>query len=109
MLKPFVDLICDVISLIELALGIWIILGLLIHFDIVNRASPIVNKVYATLSRLLDPLLNPIRNVIEKYLTRFGGMDLSPIILWLLLRFLRSALISWFYIEPLMTNAVVVK
>jgi YggT family protein len=106
MLKPFVDLICDIISLIELALAIWIILELLINFDIVNRASPIVNNLYNTLSRLLEPLLRPIRNAIGKYLTHFGGMDLSPIILWLLLRFLRNALISWFYIEPLMNNTV---
>jgi YggT family protein len=106
MLAPFVELLLNVIFIVNLLLGIWIILGLLIHFDIVNRTSPIVNNIYTTLSRLLEPLLRPIRNLIEKYLTHFGGIDLSPIILWLLLDFLRSALIHWTNVSPLMTTTV---
>ena len=107
MLNPFIGLLLDVISLIQLTLAIWIILSLLIQFDIVNRSSPIVNSIYVTLSRLLEPVLRPIRNFIEKHLTHFGGIDLTPVIFWLLLRFLRSALISWFYITPLMTTPVI--
>lgn len=106
MLAPFIELLLNVIFIVNLMLGIWIILGLLIHFEIVNRTSPIVNNIYTTLSRLLEPLLRPIRNLIEKYLTHFGGIDLSPIILWLLLDFLRSALIHWTNVSPLMTNGV---
>ena len=106
MLTPFITLILDVIFLINLTLIIWMILGLLIHFDIVERSSPIVNNIYTTLSRLLEPMLNPIRKLIDKHLTRFGGIDLSPVILWLLLDFLRSAIIHWTNVSPLMTNTV---
>ncbi len=108
MLNAIADLIRDVIFLIKLALDIWILLTLLIHFDIVNRASPIVNNCYTTLSRLLEPLLGPIRRMIEKYFTHFGGIDLSPIILWLLLSFIDHLLVNWFYINPLMANNVVI-
>ncbi len=105
MLNPFIELITNIIFLINLSLTVWIILGLLIHFDIVNRYSPIVSKLYTTLSRLLEPMLEPIRKHVTRYLPNFGGVDLSPVILWLILRFINSALISWFYIEPLMTSA----
>ena len=70
---------------------------LLIHFDIVNRASPIVNRVYTALSRLMEPLLRPIRRFLVKHLPDIGGIDLSPLILLLLLNFIDSALHSWFY------------
>ncbi len=97
MLNPFIDLISNVISLINLALMVWIVLGLLIHFDIVNRSSPIVNTIYTTLSRLIEPLLRRIRRVLGKYLPDLGGIDLSPVILFLLLHFIDNALYSWFY------------
>ncbi len=97
MFNPFIDLISNIISLVNLALMVWIVLGLLIHFDIVNRASPIVARVYDILSRLMEPLLSRIRRVTGKYLPDLGGIDLSPIILILLLHFINNAMYSWFY------------
>ncbi|MFZ4541023.1 MAG: YggT family protein [Rickettsiales bacterium] len=96
-LNPFIDLISNIIFLINLALTIWIVLGLLIHFDIVNRHSPIVARVYGTLSRLLEPMLGRIRRALGKFLPDLGGIDLSPIILILLLRFIDSLMYSWFF------------
>ena len=97
MFNPFVDLLSNIISLINLALIIWIILGLLMHFDIVNRGNPLVHRVYTALGRLLEPMLGRIRRVTDKFLPDMGGVDLSPIVLILLLHFIRSALYNWFY------------
>lgn len=97
MLNPFINLISNIISLINLALIIYIVLGFLIHFDIVNRTSPIVNRVYSTLGRLLEPLLSRIRRVTDKFLPNVEGIDFSPIILILLLHFIDNAMYSWFY------------
>lgn len=97
MLNPFIDLISNIISLINLALIIWIVLGLLIHFDVVNRHQPLVARVFDALTRLLEPLLRPIRRTLSKILPDLGGIDLSPIALILLLHFLTSAMYSWFY------------
>lgn len=104
MLNALVDLIINIISLIDLALIVWVILGLLIHFDIVNRASPIVSSVYTTLGRILEPMLKPIRRLVARYLPFFSGIDISPIILLLLLRFVRIAIVSTFYIDPLLSK-----
>jgi YggT family protein len=97
MLNPFIDLISTIISLINLVLIIWIILGLLIHFDIVNRSNPLVSRIYATLGQLIEPLLSRIRRVTRTYLPDLNGIDLSPIVLMLLLHFINNALYSWFY------------
>lgn len=97
MFNPFVDLISNIIFLINLSLMVWVVLGLLIHFDIVNRYNPLVTRVYSTLGRLIEPMLSRIRRVTGRFLPDLGGIDLSPIVLLLLLHFIDSALHSWFY------------
>ncbi len=97
MLNPFIELFGQIIFLINLVLIAWIVLGLLIQFDIVNRHSPIVSKVYATLGLILEPMLRRIRRVLGRFLPAMGGLDLSPIALFLLLHFIKSALFHWFY------------
>ena len=97
MLNPFIDLINDIISLINLALMVWIVLGLLIHFDIINRYHPLVTRIYTTLSRLFEPVLTPIRRWLDRLLPNLHGVDLSPVVLILILHFIADALYSWFY------------
>lgn len=98
MLNPFINLISNVILLINLALIIWVVLSLLINLDILNRNSPLVQRVYNTLGRICEPMLRPIRRALDKVLpSSMGGLDISPVILILLLNFLDNALYSWFY------------
>ena len=85
------------ISLINLALMVWIVLGLLIHFDIVNRYNPLVNRIQGTLSSFFDPILNPIRRKLTRWFPNLRGIDLSPVVLLLFLHFITNALYSWFY------------
>ena len=96
MLDPFIYLIVNIISLINLALFIWVILGLLMQFDIVNKHNHLVQRVYFTLSKLFEPMLAPIRRVLSRILPDLGGIDLSPIGLILVLMFVKDALYSWF-------------
>ncbi len=96
MLNPFIHLISNIISLINLALIVWIVLGFLISTDIVNRQNAIVSRIYATLTRLMEPLLAPIRVRMQRWLPNLG-VDLSPVVLILLLHFIDNALYSWFY------------
>jgi len=97
MLNPFINLVGNLIAIINFALFIWIILGLLMHLDIINRHNPLVQKIHSTLQRIFDPMLRPIRRLLARILPDLGGLDLSPIILILLLHFLNDALYSWFY------------
>lgn len=91
MLTPFVEVMLMAINLLEMALFAWIILGLLIYFDIINAHQPFIAKVRFTLDRIFNPILRPIRELMPN----LGGLDLSPIALILLLHFIKSALIHW--------------
>ncbi len=97
MFNPFIMLISKVISLINYALLIWIVLGLLIHFDVVNRNNPLINRMMSILDQLFEPVLRPIRTRLAKFMPALGGIDLSPVVLILLLNFVNDALFSWFY------------
>lgn len=100
MFNPFIELLSSVISLINWALIIWLVLDLLINFDVINRHNQLVQRVYFGLGKLVEPLLRPIRRVLTKYLPNLGGIDISPVIVILLLNFLHNALYSWFWVTP---------
>lgn len=89
---PFIQLISNVIYLYNMAIFIWFVLGLLVYFNIVNRTHPLVQKVNEFLTKLIEPVLRPIR----KYVPAIGGIDISPIVLILLLNFLQNALFYYF-------------
>jgi YggT family protein len=62
------------------------VLSWLVAFGIVNRHNAVVNGVGRFCSAVTDPLLRPIRRVVPL----LGGVDLSPLILILILYFLRN-------------------
>ena len=86
-------------------LYIWIviasaILSWLVAFNVVNTNNRVVLVIGDTLYRLTEPALRPIRNI----LPNLGGIDISPVILILLLLFVRDVvLLGWLapaVIEP---------
>ena len=86
-------------------LYIWVviasaILSWLVAFNVVNTNNRVVLVIGDTLYRLTEPALRPIRNI----LPNLGGIDISPVILILLLLFVRDVvLLGWLapaVIEP---------
>lgn len=75
-------------SLISLAITFIIInavISWLIAFDVLNVRNATVYRIVTALDGLTEPLLRPIR----RFIPSFGGIDLSPILLILLLQALR--------------------
>jgi len=90
-MHPLIYLLSSVLSLINIALIVYIVISLLINFNILNRHQPLVSRVEYALGRLLEPLLRPIRQMLPD----MGGIDLSPIVIILLLQFLEYALVYY--------------
>jgi YggT family protein len=65
------------------------ILSWLIAFNVVNTRNPIVHMIAELLYRLTEPALRPIRNL----LPNMGGIDISPIILFLIILFIQSVIL----------------
>lgn len=94
-LNPFVILLVQIISWYNFALVVFIILQWLLHFKIINPHSPFVTKINITLYKLIEPVLMKIR----KYMPELGGIDLSPLALFLALGFMKNVLITYFYVR----------
>ena len=64
------------------------VMSWLIAFDVLNTRSRVVYQVIDFLNRVTEPALRPIRRI----LPNLGGIDVSPIILIVLLTFLRMVI-----------------
>ncbi len=75
---------------LALQLYIWIVIAMaifswLVAFNVVNTRNHVVAMIGDFLYRITDPALRPIRNV----LPNLGGIDISPVILFLIIVFIR--------------------
>ena len=87
-MNSIVILIDNIIYLYSIVLIINIILSWLTAFNVVNANNKFVYTILDASFKLTDPLLNPIRKII----LNIAGLDFSPIILFLILGFLRNLL-----------------
>lgn len=81
--------------LLLIDLYIWLliaqaILSWLLAFGVVNRYNRAVAVIGDFLYRITEPALRPIR----RFLPNFGGIDISPIILILILYFLKALIVE---------------
>ena len=86
MTQAFINLIERIIDLYVLILIINAILSWLIAFNILNTQNRFVFSVLELSYRLTDPPLNYIR----KFIPNLGSVDISPIILILILWFIKD-------------------
>ena len=84
-------LIIQIINLFQFVLIIYIILTWLVNFNIINTGNRFVYSILDALYRLCEPSLNFVR----RYLPTFGAIDLSPIVVYLSLWFMKSLLIEY--------------
>jgi YggT family protein len=75
---------------LALQLYIWIVIAMaifswLVAFNVVNTRNSAVGMIADFLYRITEPVLRPIRNM----LPNLGGIDISPVILFLIIVFIR--------------------
>ncbi len=77
------DLLCTVIGLYTIAIFVWIILS----WIRVPTDHP-VGRLGALLGSIIEPVLRPIRSLVPPVRMGAVGLDLSPLILFVVLRIL---------------------
>ena len=86
---PLIGFIVLVIDLFIWVIIIGAILSWLIAFNVVNTNNRFVQMIGDMLWRMTDPALRPIR----RFMPNLGGIDISPVILILLLLFIRDVVL----------------
>ena len=79
-------LLNEIITLYLYTLFIYVIMSLLIQFQMINSYNKIINAIFRALISLHEPLLGKIR----RYMPSLSGIDLSPVIVILLLSFIKN-------------------
>ena len=90
-MSSLLGLIIQIINLFQFILIIYIIGTWLVNFNVINTSNRFVYSVMEAMYRLCEPSLNFVR----RYLPAFGSIDLSPIVVYLGLWFLKSLLIEY--------------
>lgn len=87
------------VVVVALNLYLWFVIAAavfswLIAFNVVNVRNQFVHMIYDFLYRITEPALRPIRSVMPN----LGGLDISPIILFLIIIFIENVI--QYYIRP---------
>ena len=91
-MKSIFILLDSVITIYLWIIIINAILSWLVAFNILNTQNRFVFSVLDATYKLTDPALNRIR----RFIPTFGSVDISPVILILLLMFLRNVIFEIF-------------
>ena len=93
-MKSVLILLDSVITIYIWILIINALLSWLIAFNVLNTSNRLVYSLLDISYKITDPLLKPIRN----FLPNLGNIDVSPVVLILLLMFLRNLIFE--YLAP---------
>ena len=86
-----------VLMILQMAIFVQVILSWLLAFNVVNRQNQFVGGLFHGLDRVLEPLYRPVRRILPD----FGALDLSPLVVLLLVSFLRSRAIPYLMIATM--------
>ncbi len=75
-----------ILTLVWWVFLIMIVMSWLISFNVINTRNQFVAAVWRILNQITEPILRPIRRIIPP----MGGLDLSPIVVFVILFFLQS-------------------
>ena len=92
----FYEAVTLLLNVVWTVMIVHIILSWLISFQVLNLRQPIVAQIWDGLNRLLEPIYAPIRSV----LPNTGGLDLAPLVAFIVIIVLQRGLANnagWFY------------
>ena len=90
MMNPIAYLLIQVLEIYKWVVIAAVIASWLAAFNVINPNNNFVRAVLRVLIALTEPVFRPIRNVIPP----MGGLDLSPLIVFLIIWFLQYS-IEW--------------
>ncbi|WP_338501639.1 YggT family protein [Sphingomonas kaistensis] len=89
-LRTLLEIAAILLNVLWWLIIIQVILSWLIAFNVLNTQSEGMRRFLTGLDRFLEPLYRPFR----KILPDFGGLDLSPVVVLLLIGILINPVIS---------------
>ena len=79
-----------ILTLVWWVFLIMIIMSWLINFNVINTRNQFVAQLWRIINAITEPILKPIRRIIPPV----GGLDLSPIVVFVIIFFLQNFIAS---------------
>jgi len=92
-MRALLDVILMVLELYKWLLIVAVIMSWLIAFNVVNTRNTVVSTIARFLYQITEPVLRPIRNL----LPNLGGIDISPLIAFLIIYFIQRVIELYLY------------
>lgn len=92
-MRAVLDIILLILDLYWWIVIAMIIMSWLISFNVINTRNQFVASVWRILNQLTEPVLRPIR----KIMPNISGLDLSPIILFIIIFFIQRIIAYYIY------------
>ena len=90
-MKSLLFLIIQIIDLYQLVLIIYVIATWLVGFRIINTTNAFVYSILTALYKICEPSMR----IVKKFIPTFGNIDISPIIVFIALEFLKRLIIEY--------------
>jgi len=89
LVREILSIVVSAINIYSMLLTVWVIIRVLIYFAAISRYSR--NNVISSGMRFLDSIIEPpLEKIRDNLPVVFGGLDLSPMVLYFMLGLLRS-------------------
>lgn len=92
-MKAILDVILVILSIATWIILIQAVMSWLLTFRVLDLRNNVVAQIWGGLERMTEPLYRPIRNMLPP----MSGLDLTPLIVLLIIFFLRSVIERYGY------------
>jgi len=92
-MRAILNVLILALDLYKLVIIVAAVMSWLIAFNVVNVRNEVVRTIWNSLVALTEPALRPIR----RFLPNTGGLDISPIVLFLLILLVEQIITLYIY------------
>jgi YggT family protein len=92
-MKAILNVLILALDLYKFVIIVAAVMSWLIAFNVLNARNEVVRTIWNALVAMTEPALRPIR----RYLPNTGGLDISPIVLFLLILLVEQIITLYIY------------
>ena len=92
-MRAILDVVMIILNIATFLIIIQAVMSWLVAFNVLSIRNPNVRSIWSGLERMTEPLYRPIRNMLPP----MGGLDLTPLVVILIIIFLRQVILRYLY------------
>jgi YggT family protein len=87
----FLDILAILLNILWWIIIVQAVMSWLLAFNVINTHNEFVRQLWVVLERITEPLYRPIRRIMPD----FGGIDLTPMVVLILLIIIRGPVMTY--------------